>query len=75
MMVSPGLQQREVHGHVGLSAGVRLHVGVLRAEELARPCSRADVLDDVDVFAAAVEALAGIALGILVGEDGCPRPP
>ena len=62
-----GLGEREVNGHVGLRAGVRLHVGVLRAEELLGPVA-ADVLDDIDVFAAAVEALSGIALGILVGE-------
>src|SRR5438132_13721057 len=29
-----GLEQREVHGHVGLRAGVRLDVGVLGAEQL-----------------------------------------
>ena len=62
-----GLAQREIDGDVGLAAGVRLHVGVLRAEELAGPAAR-DVLDHVDVLAAAVVALAGITLGVLVGQ-------
>jgi hypothetical protein len=64
-----GLQQREVHRHVGLSARVRLHVGVLRAEQLpgARDGER---LRDVDELAAAVVALARVALGVLVRHHG-----
>src|SRR5205823_4857209 len=62
-----GLQAGEVGGHIGLGAGVRLHVGVGGAEELL------DALDgqglgDVHVLAAAVVALAGVALGVLVGQ-------
>jgi hypothetical protein len=62
-------QQRHVGGGVGLRAGVRLHVGVLGAEELLGAVA-GQVLDDVGELAAAVVALAGIALGVLVGEDG-----
>ena len=60
-----GLQQRQVDAHVGLRAGVRLHVDVIGAEQLlgARDRQR---LRDVHEFAAAVIALAGIALGVLV---------
>jgi hypothetical protein len=46
---------------------VRLHVGVLGAEERLDPVA-GEVLDVVDDLVAAVVALAGIALGVLVGE-------
>ena len=62
-----GLQQRVVDGGVGLRAGVRLDVDVVAAEELLRAVD-GELLDDVDVLAAAVVALAGVALGVLVGE-------
>ena len=62
-----GLAQREVDGHVRLAARVGLDVGVLGAEQLAR-APAGDVLHDVHVLAAAVIALAGVALGVLVGE-------
>ena len=67
-----GLQQREVDGHVGLRAGVRLDVGVLAAEELLRPLDR-ERLGDVDILAAAIIALAGIALGVFVRSARSPR--
>ena len=65
--MSPGLTQRQVDRHVGLCARVRLHVGVVGAEERlgARDGQR---LGDVHELAAAVVALAGIALGVLVRE-------
>ena len=66
------LQQREVHRHVGLRAGVRLHVGVLGAEQLLRARDR-ERLGDVDELAAAVVALARIALGVLVGQHRAGR--
>ena len=69
-----GLQQAEEHGLVGLRAGVGLHVGVLGAEQLLDAVD-GQLLDDVDVLAAAVVALAGIALGVLVGELACPARP
>ncbi len=46
-----------------------LHVGVLRAEELLCAVDR-QLLDFIGVLATAVVALARIALGVLVGEDG-----
>jgi hypothetical protein len=46
---------------------VRLQVGVIGAEELLR-ARVADLLGAVDDLAAAVVALAGIALGVLVGQ-------
>ncbi|GAA3044020.1 hypothetical protein GCM10020000_24360 [Streptomyces olivoverticillatus] len=63
-----GVEQREHRGRVGLRAGVRLDVGVLGTEERLDPVDR-DLLDDVDVLAAAVVAAARVALGVLVGED------
>ena len=60
-----GLQDGEVHRHVRLRARVRLHVGVLGAEQLGRAVAR-DLLDLVDDLAAAVVALARIPLGVLV---------
>ena len=66
------LQQREVHGHVGLRARVRLHVGVLCAEQRLRTLDR-ERFGDVDELAAAVVALAWIAFGVLVRQHraGC----
>ena len=63
-----GLQHRGVGGLIGLRAGMRLHVGVLGAEQLLGALAR-QVFDDVGELAAAVVALAGIAFGVLVGED------
>ena len=67
-MVSPGSMQRDHGGRVGLGAGVRLHVGGLGAEQGLHPVD-GELLDDVDVLAAAVVAPAGVALGVLVGQD------
>src|SRR5206468_3077955 len=73
------LKHRRVDGHVRLGAGVRLDVGVLGAEELLRALDR-ERLDLVDHLAAAVVALAGVALRVLVRrhagdrlEDARPR--
>jgi hypothetical protein len=63
------LQERVVDGVVGLRAGVGLDVRVVRAEERLRPVDR-ELLDDVDVLAAAVVAAAGVALGVLVRQHG-----
>ena len=46
---------------------MRLHVGVFRAEQLGEAVD-GELLDDVDVFAAAVVAPAWVALGVLVGQ-------
>ena len=59
------LQQREIHRHVGLRARVRLHVGVLGAEQRLRAVD-GQRFGDVDELAAAVVALARIAFGVLV---------
>ncbi len=66
------LQQRDVHGEVGLGAGVRLHVGVVGAEQFFGAVD-GQLLDDVHVFAAAVVALARIAFGVFVGQLGTLR--
>ena len=63
-----GLQHRGVSGLIGLRAGMRLHVGVLGAEQLLGAVAR-QVLHDVGELASAVVAFAGIAFGVLVGED------
>ena len=62
-----GLNHGGVGRLIGLRSGVRLHVGVLGAEELLGALAR-QVLDDVGELAAAVVALARIAFGVLVGE-------
>ena len=66
------LDQRGVDRHVRLSAGVRLDVRVLGAEQLLRAVDR-ELLDLVHHLAAAVVATTRIALGVLVGENraGC----
>ena len=62
-----GLHEREVGRGVGLRARMRLHVGVVGAEQLLRAVD-GELLGHVHVLAAAVVALARIALGVLVGE-------
>jgi hypothetical protein len=64
-----GIEDSHVGGGVGLGAGVRLHVGVLGAEDLFGAIT-GEVLDHVSVLASAVVAASRIALGIFVGEDG-----
>lgn len=60
-----GVQDGRVRGRTR----VRLHVGVLGTEERLGTVD-GELLGDVDVLAAAVVALARVALGVLVGEDG-----
>ena len=62
-----GLEHSLERGQVGGSAGVGLDVGMLSAEQLAGALT-GDLFGLVDAVAAAVVALAGVALGILVGE-------
>ena len=59
------VQQRKVDGQVGLCAGVRLDVGILRAEQLAGAVN-GDLLDLIDVLAAAVITVAGVPFRVLV---------
>ncbi len=60
-------QRREKNRLVRLGPGMRLDVGEIGAEQLFRPVDR-QPFDDVDIFAAAVVAPAGVALRVLVGE-------
>ena len=64
-----GLDERHHGGRVGLGPRVRLHVGSLGTEQVLHPVD-GELLDHVDVLAAAVVAPPGVALGVLVGEDG-----
>jgi hypothetical protein len=66
------LQAGHEHRHVGLGARVRLDVCVIAAEELLRPVA-GEVLGHIGELAAAVVALPGIPLGVLVGENGAHR--
>src|SRR5271157_2850376 len=66
------LNDRGIGRHVGGRSRMRLHVGVLGAEELFRAIA-CQVLDHIGEFASAVITLAGIALGVLVGEDRACR--
>jgi len=61
------LDQGQQDSLVRLRAGMRLHVHELAAEQRLRAVD-GELLDHVDVFAAAVIAAAGVALGILVRE-------
>ena len=56
-----------ISSKVGIGAGMGLDVRVLAAEQLAGALD-GQVLDDVDLFATAVVAFAGIALSVLVGK-------
>ena len=67
-----GLEDRQIHGHVGLRAGVRLDVRVLGSEKLLG-ARDGEAFDDIHIFATAVVAAAGIALGVFVGEDRSGR--
>ena len=62
-----GLQQRQLHRRVGLGAGMGLHIGKFRAEQLLGPVD-AKLLQLVHILAAAVVPLAGQAFGIFVGQ-------
>src|SRR5579862_5944606 len=67
-----GIDDRHVGGSVGLRSGVGLDIDVVGAKELLRPVS-SQILDHIGKLAAAVIALAGIALGVLVGKDRANR--
>ena len=62
-----GVQQCVHDGVVRLRTGVRLDVGVLCAEEFLH-AGNSEGLNDVDEFAAAVVAAAGVTLSVLVGQ-------
>ena len=67
MMVSPGCSRPKNTAWLACEPELRLHVGELGAEQLLDAVDR-QLLDHVDVLAAAVVALAGVALGVLVGQ-------
>ena len=62
-----GADQAEKDGGIGLGAGMRLHVGVVAVENLLDAID-GQQLGNIDMLAAAVIALAGIPLGVLVGQ-------
>lgn len=64
-----GIEASKEDGGIGLCAGVRLHVGILGAEQLADALD-GQVLALVDNLATAIIAFAGIALGVLVRHVG-----
>lgn len=53
-----GLEHREKYGHIGLSARMRLHVGILGSVELAQAVD-SQLLDPIDDLAAAVITRSG----------------
>jgi hypothetical protein len=67
------LEQRHVDRHVGVSARVGLHVGVLGAEQRLGPLA-GQVLDLVDDLVAPVVPLGRVALAVLVGEHRAGGP-
>ena len=66
------LQERLVDRDVRVGPAVGLHVRVIGTEERDEATTR-QVLDFVDDLIAAVVAAAGVALGVLVGEDRTGR--
>ena len=62
------LAQREQHREVGRRAAVGLHVGVLGPEQRLGARSIASRLERIDEVHPLVVALAGVALGVLVGQ-------
>ena len=62
-----GIYECGISGHVSLRARVRLNVGAVRAEELFCALD-SEIFNDVNKFAAAVITLAGITLGVFVGQ-------
>ena len=66
------LQHGQIHRGIRLRTRVRLHVGVVGAEELLGAID-SQLLGDIHVLATTVIALARIAFGIFVGEHGTLR--
>ena len=61
-------EQGKKGGEVRVCAGVRLHVGVFRAEELFCAFPR-DIFNNIHAPASAVITFAGITLGVFVGKN------
>ena len=62
----------EIDRHIRLAAGMGLHIGMFGAEHFLGPIA-SQILDHVDIFAAAVIPPAGIALGIFIGQHAADR--
>ena len=70
--MSPGCNGREINRHVRLAAGMGLDIGMLGPEEFLGPIA-GQILDHVDMLAAAVIPPARIALGIFVRQHAADR--
>ena len=64
-----GLQTGEIDRHIGLTAGMGLHIGVFGTKEFHGP-GNGQRFNFVRIFAAAVIAFAGVAFRIFVGKNG-----
>ena len=62
------IQQSKINCQIGLCTGVGLNIGIFCAEQLAGTLD-GNVLHLVHIDTAAIVALAGQALGVLVGQD------
>ena len=61
------VEDRKIHGRIGLGPGVRLDVGVVGPEEFLGPIA-GEVFGHVDEFAPAIVAAAGVAFGVFIGQ-------
>ena len=71
-MVSPSSTDCRIRSQIRIRATVGLNVGESALEQLFRTITR-QILNDIDLLAATVIALAWIAFGILVGEHAAHR--
>ena len=63
-----GSQQGKEHRHIGLSSGVRLHIGILSTKEFF--CAvNGQLFNHIHVFTATIITLSGIAFSIFVGKN------
>src|ERR1700733_13363052 len=67
-----GLNHRSVCRLIGLRTGMRGDIYIFMAEEVLSPLARQS-LDSVREFASSVVALAGVTLGVFIGENGPSR--
>ena len=65
-------EEGEEHGEVGLTAGMRLHIGMLCTKYFQGPVN-GKLLDGIDILATAIVAFSRIALGIFVGHHAALR--
>ena len=66
------VEQRKINGKVRLCAGMRLHIGMLRAEQFAGAFP-GEVFNGIHALAAAVIPFAGVTLGVFVREMAAHR--